>query len=353
MLILPKPKNDYLIALSTPHGIMQHTMYNLPDPDEGYAADDNARALIVAHLWKNKDVKHKEILLNLEAGYLRMLKFAQSADGAFYCYTTFDLQKKELGIGDWFGRSLFALSYLNYYSTRFEKVSWDLIMKSIPLTYYNKFSIRTCAFLIMSYYYILKKNEKTDLLRKRDLDSMVRSLKNWRSQLKKMSDVTFSKNWSWPEAKITYDNGKVIQAYLFLGFLLQDEGMLAMGKKMLNFYTGITMKKGYFQAPGNKGFWEKDKKRPLYDEQAVEAYSFIAALVSASHLLHDKHYLATAERVYMWFWGKNRLSISLVDKESGAVYDGLRKDKLNDNQGAEGYLALNLAYFAISEKMHL
>ncbi len=353
MFNLPKPKNDYLVALSTPHGIMQHTMYNLPDPEHGYATDDNARALIVAHLWKNKDVKHEEVLRSLEAGYLRMLKFAQAADGAFYCYISFDLQKKELGIGDWYGRSLFALAYLGYSSKKFEKVSWDILMKSIPLTFHNKFYIRTCAFLIMSYYYLLKKNDQSHVLKKRELDHIMKTLKNWRGQLYKKYTSENSKNWIWPEDKITYDNGKVIQAYLFLGFLLKDDEMTQIGRDMLNFYIEVTMKKGYFQGPGNRGFWEKDKKRPLYDEQAIEAYSFIAALISATDFLHDTSYLKVAETVYMWFWGKNRLGLSLIDKEGGAVFDGLRRDSINTNQGAESYLALNLAYFALTDRIHL
>lgn len=348
-----KPKNDYLIALSTPHGIMQHTMYNLPNPEHGYAADDNARALIVAHLWKNRDKKHQAVLRILEAGYLRMLKFAQANDGAFYCYTSFDLQNKQLGIGDWFGRSLFAISYVSYSSKLFEKVSFDILMRSIPLTYHNKFSIRTCAFLIMSYYYLLEKNNNKEVLKKREVEQMIKTLKIWREQLSKMYTTHVTKQWVWPEEKITYDNGKIIQAYFFLGHLLHDDEMTQMGKQMLAFYVGLTMKKGYFQAPGNRGFWEKDKKKPLYDEQGIEAYSLVAALTSASIFLKDDSYIKTAETVYGWFWGKNRLGISLVEPESGAVFDGLRKNTLNDNQGAEGYLSLALAYFALTERIHL
>ena len=54
---IKKPSNSYLIALSTPHGIMQHTLHNLPDTEHGYAVDDNARALIVEHIWKNEGGK--------------------------------------------------------------------------------------------------------------------------------------------------------------------------------------------------------------------------------------------------------------------------------------------------------
>src|SRR3989344_5679598 len=147
MFSLPKPKSDYLIALSTPHGIMQHTMYNLPDPEHGYATDDNARALLVAHLFKHFNGKNKPVLESLETAYLRFLKFAQTPEGTFYCYVSFDLQRKQLGTGDWFGRSLFSLAFLYHYSTKYHDVSWDLLKVSLPVVEKQTFSPRTIAFL--------------------------------------------------------------------------------------------------------------------------------------------------------------------------------------------------------------
>lgn len=352
MLTLPKPKNDYLVALSTPHGIMQHTMFNLPDPEYGYSTDDNARALIVAHMWKNRDKKKAVIMRSLETAYLRFLKFAQGSDGQFYCYVSFDLQKKELGVGDWFARSVFALAFLTFNSRKFEKVSWELLQKSLPLFDNQPYAIRTTAFLIMSIYYIFKKHEKNGHLKRQDYKRLENILKKWCIRLEKKAHFAFTKNWRWPEKAMTYDNGKVIQAYIMLGHLLNEKKMLTLGQTMLDFYIKKTFKKGYFQAPGNHGFWTA-KQYPSYDEQAIEAYSMIAAAVSAYNIYKVRKYLILARKTYWWFWGKNRLNLSLVDKKTGAVFDGLGKENVNPNQGAEGYLALNLAYFTLTEKMHL
>ena len=349
-----KPNNDYLFALSTPHGIMQHTMFNLPDPEHGYSTDDNARALIVANLWKNTDLKKKKLLRNLETGYLRFLKFARDESSSqFYCYISFDLHKKELGLGDWYGRSAFALAYLAYYSKLFEKVAWEMTQKTLPLIFNKEFSIRTKAFLILALYYILKKNETKRIFRNGELDRYRKVLKMWRDDLKKQAKANFSDKWHWPEKMITYDNGKVIQAYLILGDLLKDHELTSLGRQMLEFYTHAIFKKDFFQFPGNKNFWSKGEKMPVYDEQAVESYSMTAALITAYKLFKDKKYLKQAKIAYNWFWGQNRLKKTLVDKASGAVYDGLIKKQINDNQGAESYLALNLAYFALTKKIHL
>ncbi len=39
---------DALLALTDDTGLIQHSKYSLPDPQHGYSADDNARALLLA-----------------------------------------------------------------------------------------------------------------------------------------------------------------------------------------------------------------------------------------------------------------------------------------------------------------
>lgn len=353
MLRLPKPNNEYLIALSTPHGIMQHTMYNLPDPEHGYATDDNARALIVAHLWKNRDPKRRDLMRNLEIAYLRFLKFAQEKDGQFSCFVSFDLKKTGIGVGDWYGRSFFSLAFLAQRSKLFEKPAWEMLMTSLPQLFIHDFFLRTNCFLILGLHYVFKKQEIDGLLKKNQVDHLRRYLRLSKTQLDEKAAANFSKNWVWPENTITYDNGKVIQGYLILGELLDDKQLLDTGRSMLDFYLTLTFEHDYFQGPGNKGFWGKNRKKALFDEQAVEAYSLVAALVTAERIFRNKEYGRMARKTYRWFWGKNRLGKSLVAPESGAVYDGLRKDDLNTNQGAESCLSLHLAYFALTEKMLL
>lgn len=351
--LTPRPDNKYLVALSTPHGLMQHTMYNLPDPEHGYATDDNARALIVSHLWKNEDRANALLMQNLEAAYLRFLKFTQTPEGTFYCYVSFDLKKKRPGRGDWFGRSIFALAFLLFHSKKYSAASWKMLKKSLLQLYDHSFSIRTKSFIILGLYYLLKHHDKTKLMRQYEVDRIKRILRKWRDELYKLAKANCTDDWYWPENKLTYDNGKVIQAYYLIGYILEDAKMTAIAEKMLQFYIKMTFKRGYFQAPGNHGFWNKNGKRPKYDEQGVEAYSLTSALVTAYKINKHKRYLTIARDVYRWFWGKNRLTESLVHTQSGAVFDALEKDKVNDNQGAESFLALHLAYFALTHKLHL
>ena len=84
---------------------------------------------------------------------------------------------------------------------------------------------------------------------------------------------------------------------------------------------------------------------PLTDEQPLEAYSLITALVSAKKI-------DTARQVYEWYFGKNRLKVVMVNK-LGGVYDGLRKNSVNPNLGAENVVGISLAYLAIKHKINL
>jgi uncharacterized protein YyaL (SSP411 family) len=290
---------------------------------------------------------------NLETAYLRFLKFAQAEDGQFYCYVTFDLQKLKPGTGDWFGRAVFSLAFLTSRSQKFGPVCFRILAKSLPLYESRTFSLRTTSFLVLSLYYLFEHNKKTADFKKQEVENLKKILKKWRDNLKKQAEANCTTEWFWPEEKITYDNGKVIQAYLIIGYLLDDITMLTLGQKMLDFYIKQTFKRGYFQAPGNNGFWEKGGTRPKNDEQALEAYSLIAACVSAYKLVGNKMYYSHAKEVYKWFWGKNRLKKALVEYQSGAVYDALEKDTINNNQGAESTLSLHLAYFALTKNLHL
>lgn len=366
---LKKPKSEHLITLSTPFGIMQHTSFNLADPHFGYATDDNARALIVANLWRHQELKNGQRLLfsQLEERFLKILRFLQEKDGRFYCYLTFDLKKEQLGTGDWFGRAFFALCYMARRSDRFDKPALSIIWQSLPQILAEKkpFSLRTRAYLILAFDYFLEEYERAllkgrQILRKSEYQEIRKKLKTWGQELLAKYERHREKGWFWPEGQITYDNGKIIQSFFLLGKILKKEEYLKKGTEILDFYLQKTFRKGYFQAPGNVPtgrepwvFWKKGQPFPLFDEQPLEAYSLVSALVSAYLVSQKNHYLHKAYQVYNWFYGRNRLKFSLVDPTTGAVHDGLRKKDFNVNKGAESYLALNLAYFAIKNRLHL
>jgi hypothetical protein len=50
-----------------------------------------------------------------------------------------------------------------------------------------------------------------------------------------------------------------------------------------------------------------------------------------------------AQRAFSWFLGQNQLQQALYNAATGGCRDGLHKDRVNENQGAESTLSFLLA----------
>ncbi|MEZ6211677.1 MAG: hypothetical protein R3B46_10595 [Phycisphaerales bacterium] len=62
---------------------------------------------------------------------------------------------------------------------------------------------------------------------------------------------------------------------------------------------------------------------------------------------HDRHYLERMRESFSWFLGANRLGLSLYDFATAGCRDGLTRDSVNENQGAESTLSFLLALLAV------
>jgi len=75
----------------------------------------------------------------------------------------------------------------------------------------------------------------------------------------------------------------------------------------------------------------------------VEAQAMIAACKVAYRATQDLIWLTESKRAFEWFLGRNDLGLPLYDFASGACSDGLHRDRINENQGAESTLAFHLS----------
>ena len=53
--------------------------------------------------------------------------------------------------------------------------------------------------------------------------------------------------------------------------------------------------------------------------------------------------------VFAWFFGRNDLSVALVDPETGSCRDGLHPDRANENRGGESVLSYLLSLAEIRQ----
>jgi len=126
--------------------------------------------------------------------------------------------------------------------------------------------------------------------------------------------------------------------------------MLDVGLESLRWLMEIqTSVTGAFQPIGSNGFYQKGKKRALFDQQPIEAQAAISACIEAYKVTNDKFWISEARRSFEWFLGRNDLGLALYDPVSGGCSDGLHSDRISQNQGAESTLAFLLAL----EEMHI
>ena len=75
-------------------------------------------------------------------------------------------------------------------------------------------------------------------------------------------------------------------------------------------------------------------------------------MATAFAISRDRRWLDVADNAYRWFLGQNDLSLPLATPADGGCYDGLTPLGVNENQGAESLLALQLASCAMNGLFH-
>ncbi len=69
----------------------------------------------------------------------------------------------------------------------------------------------------------------------------------------------------------------------------------------------------------------------------------VSACLEAFRITQDPFWSREAKLVFEWFLGRNDLGLPLYDSSTGGCNDGLHKDRVNENQGAESSLAFHLS----------
>jgi hypothetical protein len=108
---LPSIKLDHLYRMTDDTGLLQHAIFSVPSYSEGYATDDNARALIVAVLMEELGVTALSESANLASRYLAFLWHAfNPATGRFRNFLSYERQwPGAAGSEDSHGRALWGL----------------------------------------------------------------------------------------------------------------------------------------------------------------------------------------------------------------------------------------------------
>jgi glycosyltransferase involved in cell wall biosynthesis len=332
---LPAVNFSYLKKLSDETGIVQHTLYGIPDYSYNYSADDAARAMAACAYYLT--LFRDESVLELVDRYLAFLAHARQENGWFYNYMNYrkGFPRQEIS-QDTFGRCLWGLGAVaGFVSNRDQGLlAAELLEAGLPvldrLSYTRGLAYSACG--LDAY---LRQYPRSEAARNGLRLIAGRLLKSYRENA--------SASWQWFEDFLTYDNARLPQALLLAYRHLSEPVYLETALKALDFLIGVQYHDGYFDLVGNQGWYVKGGERALFCQQPVDAGSLAETCLLAGMLSGQPGYLDMALAALQWYLGRNRLGTPLYYPDTGACSDGLTAAGPSKNMGAESTISFLLA----------
>jgi glycosyltransferase involved in cell wall biosynthesis len=341
---LPSLKLDHLFRISDQTGIFQHASFTVPNYLHGYCTDDNARALVLSMMLEELGIESPMAQAQATT-YAAFLNHAfDRRAGRFHNFMSFDRHwLDEVGSEDCHGHALWALGLCVRQAgvESFQMLAAELFELALPVAA-DFTSPRAWAFTLIGIDEYLRRlggDRRATQIR----ESLTMKL------MQRHADAA-TEEWQWFEEIVSYANAKLPHAMILSGRCMHNEAVVEMGLKTLRWLVKLqTSKAGSFQPIGSNGFYPRDGKRALFDQQPIEAQVTISACIQAFHATGDSFWVDEAWRAFEWFLGRNDLGLALYDPSTGGCRDGLHMDRLSQNQGAESTLAFLLSLAEMQE----
>lgn len=336
---LPAINLNYLKALTDDTGIVQHTLFGIPDYSHYYSSDDAARALVACADYFNM-FRDKSVLFLVDK-YMAFLSHARQENGWFHNYMNYqrEFPTQELS-QDTFGRCLWGLGAVARLVQNRDQglLGKELLEASIPslkkLTETRAQAYSACGLSSYLLHYPESKEVKDGL--RFLVDSL---LKRYRENA--------SSSWPWFEDFLTYDNARLPQA-LLLGYRhFSEPAYLTTALEALDFLIDLQYQNGFFDLIGNQGWYFKGRKRALFCQQPLDAGSLTETCLLATALSKQNKYLDLAYAAFQWYLGRNRLGKPLYNPSTGECADGLSQEGPSKNKGAESTISFIIGLVAL------
>lgn len=324
----------HLRNLSDSTGLFQHATFTMPNYEDGYTTDDNARGLLFLTLLEEEN--QLEVAdLNLRARYFSFLSYAFNADhGRFRNFMSYDRRwLEEVGSEDSHGRSIWALGTVIGRSKDMPlfDAATRLFHDALPALE-NMTSCRTWAFALLGLHEYLKKYAG---------DRWVQKIRDDLCQKIVDEYETYSApEWPWFENVLTYANAVLPHALLISGNAMKRPDLCEKALEALSWLVDVqTLDNEKFSPIGSNGFYHRNGDRARFDQQPTEAQAMVSACLEAYRITRDVSWWVHAKWAFEWYLGQNDLQVPLYDPATGACRDGLHADRPNENRGAESTLA--------------
>ncbi len=336
---LPPIKTDHIEDMTTDFGMLQFSQFCEPDPAFGYTLDDNARALVAMLMYFRLHRKAKA--LRLAAIFLNFIEYCQQSDGGFFNYLNygghFTPQNAEVNLEDSNGRAIWALGYLladtEGLSKEMIRQAEDCLKRAIQFDIQFT-SPRAIGFALKGIYYYLQAKPNVQL------DAIATSLAD---ELLRIYHITAGHNWEWFEDYLTYANPILPEALMYAWLITKNKKYQEIAEITFDFLLSHYFMKGQIKVISNDGWFDKRNKRSLHGEQPIEVAYTIFSLDLFYQVTRKKKFADQLKVAFSWFLGNNHLKQIMYNPANGACYDGLEKNNVNINQGAESGLCYFMA----------
>ena len=319
--IVPAPRYHHLVRLSDGTGVFEHALHEDARLEHGYCLDDVARALLVVV----REPVQNDTLGVLAETSLRFIEAAVVGDGrAHNRRAVGGMWTDEPGTGDWWGRAVWALGVA-------VGAAPTPLMRARALRAFTRAARQSSPHLHASAFAALG---ACAVLRTRPGDVAARRIVR---HLIGMIPPPSGRSWQWPQARMTYGSGSIAEALLSAGVAMDDASTTARGLELVRFVLDRETADGRLSVTGTAGRGPEDHGR-MFDQQPIEVAAIADACAAAFEVTGAREWLDGVRLAWAWFDGDNDSGTPMVDRATGAGFDGLEIAGRNENRGAESTL---------------
>ncbi len=286
---LPPLQFTHLLRMTDSTGLLQHAIYGVPNFQEGYCTDDNARALVLCALLEE---------LGQDAPRIQEAVFTYAA----FLHSAFDRQGRRFrnflgydrrwleGVGseDSQGRAIWAMGTCVGRFQRPGLRSWaaELFEQAI-VSCAETTSPRAWAFMLLGIH---------EYFRRLSGDRLVDQLRDdLTGRLVELYERTASDDWPWFEDVAAYDNAKLPHALILSGRWKGPQKALEIGLRSLRWLVSLQKSPaGHFRPVGCNGFCRRGQPPAVFDQQPIEAYCTVSACIEAYRTTQEESWLRKA-----------------------------------------------------------
>lgn len=314
---------DHLRRMTTPVGLYEHALLDVPRVEHGMCVDDVARALVVTIRVPDPSPE----VAALTGIYLRFLVDAQHDDGTLHNRRNPDgTWGDDASADDHWGRALWALGTAAAHASD-PFVARTAMAAAERAMHASSAHPRASAYAALGASLVLGVSPEDDHAHA--------VMRHARTQL---LPPRADQWWPWPEDKLTYANAVLPEAMIVVGRRLGDDALRTSGLELLGWLVEEQMHDGHLSVVPAHGR-RRGEAKPGFDQQPIEVAALAEACRTAYDDSGDERWADVVDLAAAWFEGDNDAGIPMRDAATGAGFDGLEPASANQNRGAESTLA--------------